>query len=183
MRVSTSTKASMLACGSCRPRIHTTSVRDGSTVSGQPPRPEEPEQPKMGLFQTPVSGFDQPPREFDADDKQPDRERDGGNDQPHDEAGEAASQLTTVVGVQLPDFEPQSVGDVADLRHSTGSKRRDHAVADPQPKIPFLCRPPVTSTFPLDSTLGVEEPQSVRGRWAAPGPGSAAPHWPRSVLQ
>src|SRR6266498_1420320 len=54
MRVSTSTKASMLACGSCRPRIHTTSVRDGSTVSGQPPRPEEPEQPKMGLFQTPV---------------------------------------------------------------------------------------------------------------------------------
>src|SRR6266542_3827735 len=54
MRVSTSTKASMLACGSCRPRIHTTSVRDGSTVSGQPPRPEEPEQPKMGLFQTPA---------------------------------------------------------------------------------------------------------------------------------
>src|SRR6266540_4911172 len=54
MRVSTSTKASMLACGSCRPRIHTTSVRDGSTVSGQPPRPEEPEQPNMGLFQTPA---------------------------------------------------------------------------------------------------------------------------------
>src|SRR6266542_2964189 len=54
MRVSTSTKASMLACGSCRPRIHTTSVRDGSTVSGQPPRPEAPEQPKMGLFQTPA---------------------------------------------------------------------------------------------------------------------------------
>src|SRR6266536_1974442 len=54
MRVSTSTKASMLACGSCRPRIHTTSIRDGSTVSGQPPRPEEPEQPKMGLFQTPA---------------------------------------------------------------------------------------------------------------------------------
>src|SRR6266542_3117935 len=57
MRVSTSTKASMLACGSCRPRIHTTSVRDGSTVSGQPPRPEEPEQPKMGLFQTPAKAL------------------------------------------------------------------------------------------------------------------------------
>src|SRR6266542_4890817 len=60
MRVSTSTQASMLACGSCRPLIHTTSVRDGATVSGQPPRPEEPEQPKMGLFQTPASRLSLP---------------------------------------------------------------------------------------------------------------------------
>src|SRR6266545_4312507 len=55
MRVSTSTNASMLACGSCRPRITTTSVRDGSTLSGQPLRPEEPETPKMSLFQSPAS--------------------------------------------------------------------------------------------------------------------------------
>src|SRR6266545_7902599 len=54
MRVSTSTNASMLACGSCRPRITTTSVRDGSTLSGQPLRPEEPETPKMSLFQSPA---------------------------------------------------------------------------------------------------------------------------------
>src|SRR5438270_8454931 len=55
-RVSTSTNASMLACGSCRPRITTTSVRDGSTLSGQTLRPEEPETPKISLFQGPLRG-------------------------------------------------------------------------------------------------------------------------------
>src|SRR5205807_10300683 len=49
-RVSMSMNASMLTCGSCSPRIPTTSLQDGSTVSGAPISPEEPQTTKVGFF-------------------------------------------------------------------------------------------------------------------------------------
>src|SRR5436309_7744337 len=53
-RVSMSMNASMLTCGSCSPRIPTTSLRDGSTVSGAPISPEQPQPPKVGVFHQPA---------------------------------------------------------------------------------------------------------------------------------
>src|SRR6266568_403829 len=55
-RISMSMNASMLTCGSCSPRIPTTSLRDGSTVSGAPISPEEPQPTKVGVFHQPASG-------------------------------------------------------------------------------------------------------------------------------
>src|SRR5207244_7363850 len=44
----------MLACFLVRPRTATTSLRDASTVSAPPTRPEEPESTKVGAFHQPA---------------------------------------------------------------------------------------------------------------------------------
>src|SRR5713101_4282959 len=54
-RVSMSMNTSMLTCGSCSPRIPTTSLRDGSTVSGARISPEEPQTTKVGVFHQPAN--------------------------------------------------------------------------------------------------------------------------------
>src|SRR5438552_1397985 len=78
IRVSKSMNASIVTCGSCSPRTPTTSARDGSTVSGATTSPEEPPDPKMGVFQHTASGerrllIDRRPpgaaHRFDADDQ------------------------------------------------------------------------------------------------------------------
>src|SRR5205085_1861693 len=45
----------MLACSLVRPRTATTSLRDGSTVSAPPTRPEEPKSTRVGAFHQPAN--------------------------------------------------------------------------------------------------------------------------------
>src|SRR4051794_4353600 len=53
-RSSRSTNANIVACGSRRPRMHTTSLEDGSTISVPPTQPEEPNPTGVGVFPQPV---------------------------------------------------------------------------------------------------------------------------------
>src|SRR5204863_6575312 len=53
-RSSRSTNASIVACGSRRPRIHATSLEDGSTLSGPPTQPEESNPIGVGVFPQPA---------------------------------------------------------------------------------------------------------------------------------
>src|SRR4051812_33503198 len=53
-RSSRSTNANIVACGSRRPRMHTTSLEDGSTISVPPTQPEEPNPTGVGVFPQPA---------------------------------------------------------------------------------------------------------------------------------